>query len=189
MAGRQASREARYQRIRAELDARRLPFAVLIENFKHDTNVGGVVRTAHSALASEIVVVGSPDWNRSYAVSADRWEHIRYFARPEEALAYVRERGYRVVVTEQHRAAVSLFDAAYPERPVFVFGHELQGVSPVFLRHADLIVQIPQWGLVGSLNVGASAAVVIYDWLAKHRDILPPPRVAVERATGRPKGA
>ena len=78
-----------------------------------------------------------------------------------------------------------MWDAAYPPDPVFVLGHEIDGVSPELLEAADCAVQLPQWGLIGSLNVAHTAAIVIYDWVRRHVGKYPPPHVPVER-TKRP---
>src|SRR3954452_9899052 len=48
----------------ADLDARRHPFHVAIENFGHDLNIGTVVRTANAFLAAEVHIVGRRRWNR-----------------------------------------------------------------------------------------------------------------------------
>ncbi|MFM9133983.1 MAG: hypothetical protein ACKOT0_00865, partial [bacterium] len=42
----------------ADLDARRHPFHVAIENFEHDMNIGSVVRSANAFLAAEVHIVG-----------------------------------------------------------------------------------------------------------------------------------
>ena len=66
--------------------------------------------------------------------------------------------------------AVGLFDAEYPERPCFLLGAEIGGVPQSLLEEACLVVQIPQWGLVPSLNLAVAGSIVLYDYLGKlHR--------------------
>lgn len=178
---RRERREARHARLRVELEAKRQPFAVLVENLKDDINIGGIMRTAHSALAREFIIVGQREWNRYAAMSADEWENIVELPTAAEAIAHVRSRGWPLVAVEQREGAPYVWDAAYPPDPVFAFGHEIDGVSPELLAAADLVVQLPQWGLVGSLNVAHTAAIVIYDWARKHIEGYPPPHVPVER--------
>src|SRR3954463_14227913 len=62
----------------ADLDARRHPFHVAIENFGHDLNIGTVVRTANAFLAAEVHVVGRRRWNRRGAMVTDRYQHLRH---------------------------------------------------------------------------------------------------------------
>ena len=46
---------------RDDLDLRRNPFHVVIENWQHDLNIGTVVRTANAFLAAEVHIVGRRD--------------------------------------------------------------------------------------------------------------------------------
>ncbi len=62
----------------ADLDSRRHAFAVAIENWQHDLNIGTVVRTANAFLAREVVIVGRRRWNRRGAMVTDRYQHIRH---------------------------------------------------------------------------------------------------------------
>ncbi len=64
----------------ADLDRRRHPFHVAIENFGHDLNIGTVVRTANAFLAAEVHIVGRRRWNRRGAMVTDRYQHVRHHA-------------------------------------------------------------------------------------------------------------
>ena len=48
----------------ADLDARRHPFHVAIENWQHDLNIGTVVRTAHAFTAAGVHLIGRRRWTR-----------------------------------------------------------------------------------------------------------------------------
>src|SRR5699024_1774051 len=58
------SREA----IVADLDARRHPLHVAIENLEHDANIGSVVRTANAFAVGAFHIVGRRRWNRRGAM-------------------------------------------------------------------------------------------------------------------------
>src|SRR4051794_26410643 len=62
----------------ADLDRRRHPFHVAIENWQHDLNIGSIVRTANAFLAREVHIVGRRRWNRRGAMVTDRYQHIRH---------------------------------------------------------------------------------------------------------------
>src|SRR5690606_10491876 len=66
----------------ADLDARRHPFHVAIENWRHDLNIGTVVRNANAFLAAEVHIVGRRRWNRRGAMVTDRYQHVRYHDTP-----------------------------------------------------------------------------------------------------------
>ena len=60
----------------ADLDARRHPFSVAIENWQHDLNIGSIVRTANAFLAESVHIVGRRRWNRRGAMVTDRYQHV-----------------------------------------------------------------------------------------------------------------
>ena len=74
----------RLEAIVADLDTRRHPFHVAIENFSHDFNIGSVVRTANAFMAMEVHVVGRRRWNRRGAMVTDRYQHVRHHADADE---------------------------------------------------------------------------------------------------------
>src|ERR671913_398115 len=62
----------------ADLDRRRHPFHVAIENWRHDLNIGTVVRTANAFLAEEVHIVGKRRWNRRGAMGTHRYQPVRH---------------------------------------------------------------------------------------------------------------
>jgi tRNA G18 (ribose-2'-O)-methylase SpoU len=73
-----AFRYWRVEAIVAELDTRRHPFHVAIENWAHDFNIGSVVRTANAFNAAGVHVVGRRRWNRRGAMVTDRYLHVHH---------------------------------------------------------------------------------------------------------------
>src|SRR6187551_230124 len=68
----------RHEAIVADLDTRRHPFHVAVENWEHDLNIGTVVRCANAFLAAEVHIVGRKRWNRRGAMVTDRYQHVRH---------------------------------------------------------------------------------------------------------------
>lgn len=145
----------------------RLPFAVAVINMSKEMNIGSLLRTAHAAAVRELILVGEPSFNTYAAATTDRWTDVSFLETTAELIAHAKEQGMPLVAVEKHARAVPLFEAVYPTRPLFVLGAEKFGVPEDVLDACELIVQIPQWGLVPSLNVAAAGSVVIYDYLAK----------------------
>ncbi|NUP89533.1 MAG: TrmH family RNA methyltransferase [Candidatus Sumerlaeia bacterium] len=144
-----------------------LPFAVAVVNMSKEMNIGSLLRTAHAAAVRELILVGETSYNTYAAATAEKWTPVRCVPAPAEFVAEAQAAGHSLVAVERDPRAISLFEAAYPPRPVFVLGAEKYGVPPEILDASTLIVEIPQWGLVPSLNVAAAGSLVIYDHLAK----------------------
>src|SRR4051812_47588565 len=66
----------RMESIVADLDTRRHPFHVAIENWQHDLNIGSIVRTANAFLAEAVHIVGKKRWNRRGGVGTHRYQHV-----------------------------------------------------------------------------------------------------------------
>jgi len=173
-----ATRDAYRAQRRADRRARRLaeyrrglrPFAIAAWEISKEHNVGTLVRTAHAAAASEVILTGEREWNVEAARTADLYtEIIQLPADPEAFRAHLATRRWNLVAVELAENATSLFDAEYPDRPCFLLGAEIGGIPAELLADAELVVQIPQWGLVPCLNLAVAGSLVVYDHLAKRR--------------------
>ena len=163
---------------RAERRARRLaeyrrglrPFAIAAWEISKEHNVGTLVRTAHAAAASEVILLGEREWNVAAAKTSEHYTEIVQLDADVDAFrAYLGSRGWNLVAVELAESSVNLFDADYPERPCFLLGAELGGVPQELLDEAALVVQIPQWGLVPCLNLAVAGSIVLYDYLGKQQ--------------------
>ncbi len=76
-------------------------------------------------------------------------------------LTTLRDSGRDIVAATLDPAAASVFEAAFPERCVLVFGTEVRGVRPEVLALASSQIIIPKYGVGESLNVAVSAAIVL----------------------------
>jgi tRNA G18 (ribose-2'-O)-methylase SpoU len=130
-------------------------------------NVGSLVRTAHAAAANELLLAGEREWNVEAARTAELYTEIIHLEDAAALRDHLTIRRWNLVAVELHGRAVNLFDAEYPDRPCFLLGAELDGIPQDLIDEASLVVQIPQWGLVPSLNLAVAGSIVIYDYLAK----------------------
>ena len=71
------------------------------------------------------------------------------------------------MLVDQSTGSASLFDFSYPNNPLFLLGTEKGGL-PAELKTKDYpIVEIPQYGLIHSLNLSCAGSIVIYHYLYK----------------------
>ncbi len=164
-----AYRYWRLEAIVADLDARRHPFHVAIENFSHDFNIGSVVRTANAFLAAEVHIVGRRRWNRRGAMVTDRYQHVRHHADADELAAWAAGQGLPVLGVDNLPGAVPLETAELPESCVLLFGQEGEGLSAAARAAAGQVLAIGQYGSTRSINAGAAAAIAMHAWIRQHR--------------------
>ncbi|MDH3814581.1 MAG: TrmH family RNA methyltransferase [Acidobacteriota bacterium] len=160
-------RLARRQRRREEYHRGLRPMAIAAWNITKEHNVGSLVRTAHAAAAAEVVLVGEREWNMEAAKTSELYTTVTQLADIEAFRKHLESRRWNLVAVELDHRAVNLFDAEYPERPCFLLGAEVGGLPGELLDEAEMVVQIPQWGLVPSLNLAIAGSIVVYDYLGK----------------------
>ena len=163
--------EFRYWKLEAiveELDTRRHPFHVAIENLQHDFNIGSVVRTANAFLASEVHIIGRRRWNRRGAMVTDRYQHVRHHADADEFQEWARSSNLVILGFDNVDGSVPLETMELPEHCVLLFGQEGTGLSPEARSVCDGLIAISQFGSTRSINVGAAAAIAMHSWIRQH---------------------
>lgn len=155
----------------ADIDTRRHPFHVAIENFAHDANIGTVVRTANAFAAAAVHIVGRRRWNRRGAMVTDRYQHLEHHDTVADLVSWAAARSLPVVAVDNTPGAVRLESAQLPRECVLLFGQEGPGVSDEGQHTADLVVSIAQFGSTRSINAGVAAGIAMHTWVRQHADL------------------
>lgn len=158
----------RHEAIVADLDRRRHDFHVAIENWRHDLNIGTVVRAANAFLAREVHIVGHRRWNRRGAMVTDRYQHIRYHPTLADLAGYCRDRGLPIVAVDNLPGAVPLETTELPLACLLLFGQEGPGLSTDARTVATLVCSIAQYGSTRSINAGVAAGIAMHAWVRQH---------------------
>jgi tRNA G18 (ribose-2'-O)-methylase SpoU len=164
--------EYRYWKLESiieDLDTKRHPFHIAIENLEHDFNIGSIVRTANAFMAKEIHIVGRKRWNRRGAMVTDRYQHIRHHESVADLAAWATDSGIAIIGIDNVPAAQQLEEFDLPEACMLFFGQEGTGLAPASLNACDAVVSIAQFGSTRSINVGAAAAIAMHAWIRRHR--------------------
>jgi len=161
----------RYWRLDAiveDLDARRHPFHVAVENLQHDLNIGAVVRNANAFLAAEVHIVGRRRWNRRGAMVTDRYQHVRHHPDAEALAAWAAAEDLPIVGIDNLPGSVALEATALPRRCMLLFGQEGPGLSEDARRHASLVCSIAMFGSTRSINAGVASGIAMHAWIRQH---------------------
>jgi tRNA G18 (ribose-2'-O)-methylase SpoU len=157
---------------------------VAIDSLSNAENLGAVVRNC-VAFGVQALLVGetcsSPYLRRSVRNSMGTvfqlpvWEvkmanaavQLRRDDPPKFFLAQtlhdLRARGIRCIAAHPHASGKTLSQADFSGDCCVVFGSEGHGISPKVLSACDECVAVPMANEVDSLNVGAAAAVFLYE--------------------------
>lgn len=149
----------------ADLDTRRHPFHVAIENWRHDMNIGTVVRSANAFLAAEVHIVGLRRWNRRGAMVTDRYQHVRHHETIETFVGWARAADLVVVGIDNLPGARALESVTLPRRCVLLFGQEGPGLSEPARAACDQVYSIAQYGSTRSINAGVAGGIAMHAWI------------------------
>jgi tRNA G18 (ribose-2'-O)-methylase SpoU len=154
----------------ADLDSRRHPFHVAIENWQHDFNIGAVVRNANAFLAAEVHIVGRRRWNRRGAMVTDAYQHVRHH--PDLAAladwAQAQAQALPVVGIDNLPGSRDITTADLPRACVLLFGQEGPGLSADAHAVCRTVLHIPQFGSTRSINAGVASGIAMYEWVRRH---------------------
>jgi tRNA G18 (ribose-2'-O)-methylase SpoU len=158
----------RLEAVVADLDRRRHPFHVAIENWQHDLNIGTVVRNANAFLAAEVHIVGHRRWNRRGAMVTDRYQHVRHHPDVAALAEWAGEQDLPMLGVDLLPGSRSIVAADLPERCVLLFGQEGPGLSPAAHALCSAVLHIPQFGSTRSINAGVASGIAMYEWVRRH---------------------
>ena len=158
----------------ADLDARRHPFHVAIENWQHDLNIGTVVRTANAFNAAGVHIIGRRRWNRRGAMVTDRYLHVHHHDTVAAFAAWAAEEGLPVLGVDLFPESVPLETFDFPRACVLVFGQEGPGLSEQMRAASSAVLSIAQYGSTRSINAGVAAGIAMHAWIRQHADAAPP---------------
>jgi len=158
----------RVEAIVADLDARRHPFHVAVENWQHDLNIGAVVRNANAFLAAGVHIVGRRRWNKRGAMVTDRYQHVFHHPTLEVFGAWAAAQELPVLGIDNLPGSVAIDTYPLPRGCVLLFGQEGPGLSPEARALSQAVLAIRQFGSTRSINAAAASAVAMHEWVRRH---------------------
>lgn len=161
----------RYWRLEAiveDLDRKRHGFHVAIENFRHDLNIGTVVRNANAFLAAEVHIVGKRRWNRRGAMVTDRYQHLRHHEDIPALVDWAEQEDLPIIGIDLLPGSKPLTQVEIPRRCILLLGQEGPGLSDDARDACRVIAHIPQFGSTRSINAGVASGIAMYEWLRRH---------------------
>jgi tRNA (guanosine-2'-O-)-methyltransferase len=138
----------------------------MTENMFHPQNASAIMRHCEAFGIQQIHTVEDRcrfDPSVNIVRGTQKWVDVEHHDTTKEALEALKSEGYRIVATTPHRCSVTpeTFDVT-KGKFALVFGTEHAGISDEVIEAADDFLMIPMCGMVESLNVSASAAILIY---------------------------
>lgn len=144
------------------------PLLLVLESVEKPGNLGAILRTADAA-GLDAVIICDPQTD-IYNPNAIRSSIGCIFTMPvitsstEHTISWLRNNKIRMLGTAL-TATHFYHDDDYTQPSAIVMGSEASGLSQKWLDEADDLIRIPMKGKVDSMNVAASAAIVVFEAL------------------------
>jgi len=145
-------------------------------------NLAGLARTSEIFAAQSLVIpdlsVAKMDNFQAISVGAADWIDIKE-VKEEALLSWLLQKkteGYWIVGLEQTSSSAPLHEIEIPSsviendnKTVLLLGKEKEGIPIQFLQAVDTCIEIPQFGMIRSLNVHVSGAITIWELTRRTR--------------------
>lgn len=154
----------------------RLHDLIVLENIHDPHNAAAALRNCDAFGIQEVHVIFETEkmfnpekLGKLTSASANKWLTIKTWVKTEECFSELKNRGYTIAATAISEKAISFETFKLPSTPcAFVFGNEGFGITETAKKHADVLLYIPMFGFVDSLNLSVTVGIVAH-WLSSKR--------------------
>lgn len=164
-----------FKQMYASLEENPEPFVVLLDSVTDPRNLGSVARTCEAAGVDALLLPRSraaPVTPAVFHSSSGAVENLSIATVPNlvSVMKELKKLGMWVVGAEV-RAEKTCFEADLTGPLALVMGSEGEGMHRLARENCDLLVNIPMFGKVSSLNVSVAAAVIIYEAVRQRKGL------------------
>jgi TrmH family RNA methyltransferase len=139
---------------------------VVAESIEKPGNLGTILRSADAAGVHAVIVcdrctdIHNPNVVRASTGTLFSLPVVE--AESDEAIAYLRERGFSILATTPHTEQLHS-DVNLTGNVAIAVGTEQYGLTEKWMAAADQHVRIPMFGLADSLNVSAATTILLFE--------------------------
>ena len=149
----------------AELNkARKQPFFVLINEVHHQQNLGAIIRTAECAGSNGVIVPSKTRiTTEATRASMGATEYIPVIRENIfNATKLLKENAIKIVGLEAS-GKKSVYQEDLTGAITIVIGGEDRGITRSLLTRCDIVLKIPLFGKINSLNMSNAAAIALFE--------------------------
>lgn len=145
----------------------RNPIYLILDNIIDTYNIGSLFRLADAIAVRKMYLCGEMEYPPSSrihkaAVGTENWVPWEKRDSTKKVVQELKEKGVQIIAVEQSPLSIS-YSILKPGFPcAIVCGNETNGISKEILDLADIIVELPMYGINNSFNVWGTTAVVAY---------------------------
>ncbi len=170
--------EHRIEKIRDVVSHRQKGLAIVLEDVHDPHNTAAIMRTADSLGITDIRLVFIKEKpydpkkvGKVSSSSANKWMDFHIYTSIKDCYSDLKNEGFYIAVTTLATGATTMAQSNLTITPLaVVFGNEHAGVSIEAVNGADSSLYIPMVGMVQSLNISVSAAIVMTEIVRRRNE-------------------
>ena len=159
--------EQRIEKVTRLLSFRQPDLRVVLEGVTIAHNASAVIRTCDAAGVLYVDIISpNPEsilFNEAISTRAEKWVEFNFYSSISECLSLLKKKGLKIAATHLGEESLPYTKLDYTQPIAIVFGNESEGISPEALEFADYKIKIPMVGMVQSLNLSVSVAIILYE--------------------------
>jgi TrmH family RNA methyltransferase len=142
------------------------PLILILETIEKPGNLGAILRTADAAGLDAVFIcepqtdIYNPNVIRSSLGCI--FSNQVVICESSEAIRFLKKKRIRIFAAALQNAVNYQYED-FTRGSAFVMGSEADGLTEIWRKEADAIIQIPMAGIADSLNVSVSAAVLVFE--------------------------
>jgi len=156
----------RFQKLKKALAARQTDLTVLMDNVQKPHNMAAILRSCE-AIGIHHAHIVTPERLRFHkpkaAAGVLRWIELEKHKHQKSAYNKLKQQGMKIIAAHPCQSAIHFREYDYTQPTAIVMGTERTGLTENAIEEADELITIPMQGLVQSLNVSVSAALILYE--------------------------
>jgi len=159
-----------HDEIKNSLEKKGNGFSVLMTHVEGDFNIGTVMRSANFFGAKEFFYWGKKRFDRRSSVGVHHYTPV-HFLDDIKQVQELKDRYTFVGLENNINGTISIHDFGWEfhKPPCIIVGEEGRGIHEDVMKLCDVLVEIPNFGSVRSINVGSAASLAMYDYVAKSK--------------------
>jgi 23S rRNA (guanosine2251-2'-O)-methyltransferase len=147
------------------------PLFVILDSIQDPHNLGAIIRTAECSGADGVIITqhnSAPVSETVIKTAAGATGYIKLctVGNLANSLGYLKENGFWIFGSSLDNA-VNYSEPDYNMPAAVVFGNEEKGIRRLTAENCDVLIKIPMYGNIQSLNVSVSAGVILFEILRK----------------------
>lgn len=146
---------------------KRNPIYIVLDRIIDTYNIGSLFRLADAVAVEKVYLCGEMEYPPSSrihkaAVGTEAWVPWEKSESTLKTIKELKKKNVQIIAVEQSSRSIP-YKSLKPKFPcAIVVGNETGGIDADVIDSADIIVELPMYGINKSFNVWGSAAVIAY---------------------------